>query len=95
MIAMFKKTALFLFLLVPAFADQKKDDQIYDSVKRRLAVDPEVKGGALEVIVKDGEVTVKGIVRTDKAKSKAERLAGRVKDVTKVINELKVSPTGN
>ena len=37
MIAMFKKTALFLMLLVPAFADQKKDDQIYDAVKRRLA----------------------------------------------------------
>ena len=82
-------------LLVPAFADQKKDDEIYDSVKRRLAGDPEVKGGTLEVIVNDGVVTVKGIVRTDRAKTKAEKVAGRVKGVTKVINEIKVSPTGN
>lgn len=95
MIAMFKLAVLFFTLLLPAFADQKKDDEIYDSVKRRLAGDPEVKGGALEVIVTDGVVTVKGIVRTDKAKSKAERVAGKVKGVTKVVNELKVSPTGN
>ncbi|MBI2688583.1 MAG: BON domain-containing protein [Acidobacteria bacterium] len=92
---MLKKTALFLLLLVPVFADQKKDDEIYDKVKLRLAGDPEVKGGGLTVDVKDGVVTIKGIVRTDKAKSKAERLAGRVKGVSKVVNELKVSPTGN
>ena len=52
MTAMLKKTALFLLLLVPVFADQKKDDEIYDKVKLRLAGDPEVKGGALEVDVK-------------------------------------------
>ncbi|MBL8236010.1 MAG: BON domain-containing protein [Bryobacterales bacterium] len=92
---MLKKTALFLLLLVPAFADQKKDDEIYDKVKLRLAGDPEVKGGALEVEVKDGVVTIKGIVRTDKAKAKADKVAGKVKGVTKVVNELKVSPTGN
>ena len=95
MTAMLKKTALFLLLLVPAFADQKKDDEIYDKVKLRLAGDPEVKGGALEVAVKDGVVTIKGIVRTDKAKSKADKVVGKVKGVTKVVNELKVSPTGN
>ncbi len=92
---MHKFLALFLLLLIPAFADQKKDDDIYDKVRLRLAGDPEVKGGALEVIVKDGIVTIRGIVRTDKAKSKADRVAGKVKGVTKVINELKVSPTGN
>ena len=92
---MFKKLALFVALLVPAFADQKKDDEIYDKVKLRLAGDPEVKGGGLEVVVKDGVVTIKGIVRTDKAKSKAEKVTGRVKGVSKVVNELKISPTGN
>lgn len=92
---MLKKTALFLLLLVPAFADEKKDDEIYDKVRLRLAGDPEVKGGALEVAVADGVVTIKGVVRTEKAKSKADKVAGKVKGVTKVINELKVSPTGN
>ncbi len=89
------KIALFLLLLVPVFADQKKDDEIYDAVKRRLAGDPEVKGGTLEVTVKDGVVTISGIVRTDRAKTKADKVAGRIKGVTKVINEIKVSPTGN
>jgi osmotically-inducible protein OsmY len=92
---MLKKTALFFLLLVPAFADKKKDDAIYDAVKRKLAGDPEVKGGGLDVIVLDGVVTIKGIVRTDRAKTKADKVAGHVKGVSKVVNELKVSPTGN
>ena len=47
--AMFKKAALFLLLLVPVvFADQKKDDEIYDKAKLRLAGDPE---GALEAML--------------------------------------------
>ncbi len=95
MTAMLKKSALFLLLLVPAFADQKKDDDIYDKVRRRLAGDPEVKGGALEVVVSNGVVTLRGIVRTDRAKVKAEKDTGKTKGVTKVVNELKVSPTGN
>lgn len=89
-----RRFVLTLLPLAPLFADQKQDDAIYDQVRRRLAGDPEVKGGGLEVEVKDGVVTIRGIVRTDKAKAKAERVAGRVKGVTKVINELKVSPTG-
>ena len=92
---MYKLVILLCMLLVPAFADQKKDDQIYDNVKRRLAGDPDIKGGALEVVVADGVVTVKGIVRTDRAKTKTDRVVGKVKGVTKVVNELKVSPTGN
>ena len=92
---MYKLVILLCVLLVPAFADQKKDDQIYDNVKRRLAGDPDIKGGALEVVVADGVVTVKGIVRTDRAKIKTDRVVGKVKGVTKVVNELKVSPTGN
>lgn len=77
------------------FGDQKQDDEIYDKVRLRLAGDPDVKGGALEVLVKNGEVTLQGIVRTEKAKAKAEKLAGKIKGVTKVINQLKISPTGN
>lgn len=76
-------------------ADQKQDDDIYDKVRLRLAGDPDVKGGALDVSVKDGVVTIKGIVRTAKAKAKADKLAMKVKGVTKVVNELRVSPTGN
>jgi len=95
MTKMTKKLALFLLLLVPAFADQKKDDEIYDAVKRRLAGDPVVKGGTLEVEVKDGVVTISGVVRNAKAKSKADKVAMKVKGVSKVVNQIKVDPVGH
>jgi osmotically-inducible protein OsmY len=95
MSAMLKKLILAFVLLVPAYADEKKDDEIYDKVRLRLAGDPDVKGGGLEVEVKDGVVTIRGIVRSDKAKAKADKLAMKVKGVARVVNELRVSPTGN
>lgn len=91
------RRTVFLMLAGPALllADQKKDDEIYDKVRLKLAGDPDVKGGGLEVVVKDGAVTIKGIVRTEKGKAKAEKLAMKIKGVTKVTNEIRVSPTGN
>ena len=80
---------------LPLFADEKSDNLIYDATRRRLAGDPDVKGGALEVEVKDGVVTLKGIVRTDQAKAKAEKLTLKVKGAKKVVNELRVSPYGS
>jgi hyperosmotically inducible protein len=70
------------------------DDEIYDKVRLRLVSDTAVQGGALEVEVKDGAVTLKGKVRTDKAKEKATRLTKGVKGVKSVDNQLVVSPTG-
>lgn len=90
------KLAIALLSLGLAFAaDQKEDDRLYDQVRLRLAGDPDVKGGALEVEVADGVVTLKGIVRTDKAKAKAEKLVMKLKGAKKVNNELRVSPTGS
>lgn len=66
------------------------DDEIYDQVRRRLANDPDVKGAAIEVEVREGVVTLRGKVREEKHRLKAERLARRVKGVKKVINELRV-----
>ncbi len=37
------------------------DDYISDSVRQKLAADSVVKGGAIEVDVKDGAVTLTGI----------------------------------
>ncbi len=90
------KLAIALMSLGLAFAaDQKDDDRLYDQIRLRLAGDPEVKGGALEVDVKEGVVTLKGIVRTDKAKAKAEKLVMKMKGAKKVNNDLRVSPTGS
>lgn len=66
------------------------DDQIYDLVRQRLANDPDVKGGALQVDVKDGVVTIRGEVEKESQRRKAERIVHKVKGVKSVVNELKL-----
>ncbi|MGD0616238.1 MAG: BON domain-containing protein [Bryobacteraceae bacterium] len=78
-----------------AFAGDKyktpvTDDSIRDQVMMRLAGDQEVKGGAIDVQVTDGVVTLKGPVDSDKARQKAERLSKHVKGVKSVVNQLTV-----
>jgi osmotically-inducible protein OsmY len=77
---------------LPAQVKPSSDDHLYDQVRIKLAQDVQVNGGAIEVRVKDGVVTLVGKIRTDKAKSKAEKIAGKVKGVKKVVNELVVDP---
>jgi len=68
------------------------DDRISDQVRMRLATDADVKGGADDVTVKDGVVTIKGRVETEKGKAKATKLAKKVKGVKDVDNQLVVGP---
>lgn len=68
------------------------DDAIVDSVKRKLATDAVVKGGALDVDAKDGVVVLKGKVAAQKQKDKAERIARKVNGVKSVDNQLQVGP---
>ncbi len=74
---------------------QVSDDEIYDQVRRRLANDPDVKGGAFEVEVHEGVVTVKGVVEREKARAKAERLVKRVHGVKGVVNQITVKAKGS
>jgi osmotically-inducible protein OsmY len=89
-------TALLLLLTLvisTLAADKPTDDNyIYDSVREKLASDSVVKGGAIELDVKDGVVTLKGKVQEAKQKSKAESLAKKVKGVKSVVNQLQVTP---
>ncbi|HPT26723.1 MAG TPA: BON domain-containing protein, partial [Bryobacteraceae bacterium] len=76
---------------LPALTMQtSEDDRIYDQVRLRLVRDPDVKGGALEVEVKDGVVTVKGAVKKESARLKVEKLAKKVKGVKSVVNQVEV-----
>ncbi len=80
---------------MPAIAKDQKpvsDDRIIDQVRIRLTSDQDVKGGADEVSVKDGVVTIKGRVDTERGKNKATKLAKKVKGVKSVDNELEVGP---
>ncbi len=83
-----------LLSLAPVFAqkDAASDDRIYNQVRLKLAGDMDVRGGNIDVEVHDGAVTLKGKVEKDKQKSKAEKLAKKVKGVKSVDNQLVVGP---
>ena len=92
-----RRTLAVVILALSAFtatgsaqSGSKADDKLYDQVRLRLAGDPMVNGGALEVDVKDGAVTLRGKVRTDKARERAEKVAKKVKGVKSVTNEIKI-----
>jgi len=82
---------LILVLIAPLFAQNShEDDRIYDQVRLKLTEDDTVKGGGIEVIVKNGAVTLRGRVHDEKARAKAEKIAKKVKGVVSVTNELKL-----
>lgn len=86
---------IFLALLAPLLLAQKApvtDDTIFDMVRLKLASDPDVRGGAFEVAVKDGVVTIKGRVDKESYKQRAEKLTKKVKGVKGVVNQLLVEP---
>jgi hyperosmotically inducible periplasmic protein len=88
------RTALLAFAL-SAYAQTAppSDDTLIDQVRIKLSLDVDVNGGALDVRVKDGVVTLRGPVRNEKSKKKAEKIAAKVKGIKKVINEITISPT--
>jgi osmotically-inducible protein OsmY len=89
-------TLLFALILTPLFADKEKaavsDDVIVDQVRVKLADDSEVGGQPIQVDAHSGMVVLTGKVTNDKLKSKAEKLAKKVKGVTGVDNKLVISP---
>jgi len=66
------------------------DDYISDAVRQKLAADQVVKGGAIDVQVKDGVVTLKGKVQEPKQKARADKLAKKVKGVKSVVDQLTI-----
>ena len=82
---------LIVVLIVPLLAQgTSSDDRIYDEVRRKLANDVIVKGGGIEVTIKNGAVTLQGRVHDGKARDKAEKIAKKVKGVVSVTNQLKI-----
>jgi hyperosmotically inducible periplasmic protein len=81
-----------LLAVVALAAPPTPDDEIYDRVRILLTNDNTVKGGAIEVKVTKGVVELGGTVRLEKQRTKAEKLAKKVKGVQKVVNNLKVAP---
>jgi len=87
--------ALFAVLLMQTVGlakDPKQitDDTITDQVRIKLAGDPVVKGGGLEVKVENGVATLSGSVELPKQKDKAGAVARKVKGVKQVINNIEI-----
>ena len=82
-------------ILSPAFAEKGKqpitDDRLHDQIIMKLAGDQDVRGGAIDVDVHGGVVTLKGKVDTEKRKERAEKLVKKVKGVSSVDNQLVIS----
>jgi osmotically-inducible protein OsmY len=78
--------------MVCAIAAEKPttDDYITDSIRQKLAADTVVKGGDLDVQVKDGNVTLSGKVHEQRQKDKAGSIAKKVHGVKSVVNNIKI-----
>ena len=88
---------LFLLPVMTVMAAKNKvvtDDMISDQVRRKLANDADVKGGALDVSVAQGIVTIKGVLEKESQRSRAGKLATKVSGVKKVVNEIRLGPPG-
>lgn len=98
---MTKLASLLLLLLLPVMTVMEakdkvvSDDLIYDQVRRKLANDADVKGGAIEVTVAQGMVTLKGVLEKESQRSKAEKLTSKIHGVKKVINQIRLGPPGS
>ncbi len=93
MTRLFSLIVVVALVLAPVFAQKAhSDDEIMDQVRIKLAGDIDVKGANIDVAVKDGVVTLKGKVETDKQRSRAEKMTKKVKGVKAVENQLVVGP---
>ena len=84
--------ALFLFLAVCPAKDPPPitDDTISDSVRVKLAGDQLVGVLSFQVTVKQGVVTLGGSVDSKSLKSRAEKVAKKVKGVKSVVNRIEL-----
>lgn len=75
-----------------AMGEAADDMGIRTRVGSKFTMDPDIKRFDIDIDVDDGVVTLSGIVRDEKMKAEAERVAREVEGVKDVKNELKVAP---
>jgi hypothetical protein len=71
---------------------RRSDERISDEVHERLTDDPWLDASAIQVEVRDGEVSLSGHVENREAKHRAERLVEDLSGVRHVQNNLRVDP---
>jgi osmotically-inducible protein OsmY len=72
-----------------------QDKPVQEDVIRELGWEPVVRSSEIGVGVKDGIVTLSGVVESHAAKRAVERAAGRVRGVRAVSSQLEVRPVGS
>ncbi len=87
--------ALIAFFLLTALVQAKdppvvNDDTITDQVRVHLASDKLVGVLSFDVKVKDGVVTLTGTADTSAQRSRAEKVAKKVKGVKSVLNSIRL-----
>lgn len=84
---------LLLTTLLPVAAKGPiTDDHLYDRIRIQIANDREIGGNPIEVKVTEGVVELSGKVRSDRQKTRAEKVTKKVKGVKSVVNKIAVSP---
>jgi hypothetical protein len=71
---------------------RRSDERIREDVCERLAYHPTIDATDIEIVVKDGEVTLSGTVDERRAKRLAEEVVEDVRGVVDVHNQLRVRP---
>jgi osmotically-inducible protein OsmY len=81
---------IFLAPLATAADKVVSDDLIYDRVRQKLATDPIVKGGGIDIEIKNGAIIMRGHLDSEKRKERAEKIARKVAGVKSVDNQIQV-----
>ena len=74
---------------------RRSDERIREDICDRLSDDPHVDASEIDVVVKDGEVTLSGTVHERLAKRRSEDLAAMISGVREVQNHLRVARPGD
>ncbi len=101
----FQKLGVFVFVLLALVSltacqstqttgEQVDDGVIVTKVKAKLAADGDINPFNIDVDSNDGVVTLQGTVAKDSARSGAEQHARDTEGVRRVINLIKVEPSG-
>lgn len=79
------------FLLFAAACNHASDDSIATDIKAKMFSEPQLKSAAVNVAVKDGIVTITGLVPDDAARLAAEQIASKTNGVKQVIDSTTVA----
>ncbi len=69
------------------------DSEIADAVGQQLRSDEALRNYSLSVSSMDGEITLVGVVGSERERTRAEELAGGVDGVSNVNNEISITPS--